>query len=174
MSRAQVPSEILSLETCSAGYSLVTFMNFIMTFVVSQSFLSMLCALNVGTSATAHACSLSAPCMPAHASAALECSSMHPSAAIGWEEQPACARVPSLACSPRQVGLSWVCSVGEQFGIFLFIAGWVMLMTIFVMLLVPETRNVPLVRHPSTCLSPFMPVSGAAARLLGTAALGNV
>lgn len=43
----QVPSEILSLETRSAGYSMVTFMNFIMTFVVGQSFLSMLCAFRV-------------------------------------------------------------------------------------------------------------------------------
>ena len=47
---AQVPSEILSLETRSAGYSLVTFMNFIMTFVVGQSFLSMLCAFRVSSS----------------------------------------------------------------------------------------------------------------------------
>jgi hypothetical protein len=44
---AQVPSETLSLETRSAGYSMVNFMNFIMTFVVGQSFLSMLCAFRV-------------------------------------------------------------------------------------------------------------------------------
>ena len=32
----QVPSEVLSLETRSAGYSITTFMNFIMTFVRAQ------------------------------------------------------------------------------------------------------------------------------------------
>ena len=38
---------MLSLEVRSAGYSIVTFMNFIMTFVVGQYFLSMLCAFRV-------------------------------------------------------------------------------------------------------------------------------
>ena len=42
-----MPSEVLSLEVRSAGYSMVTFLNFIMTFVVGQSFLSMLCAFRV-------------------------------------------------------------------------------------------------------------------------------
>lgn len=40
----QVPSEVLSLETRSAGYAVTTFTNFFMTFVVGQSFLSMLCS----------------------------------------------------------------------------------------------------------------------------------
>ena len=43
--------------------------------------------------------------------------------------------------------------MGVQFGIFLFFAGWVILMTLFVMLLVPETKNIPLVRmHPMSFL----------------------
>lgn len=43
----QVPSEVLSLQTRSAGYALTTFMNFLMTFVVGQSFLSMMCSMKV-------------------------------------------------------------------------------------------------------------------------------
>ena len=46
---AQVPSEVLSLETRSAGFSLVTCMNFLVTFVIGQSFLSMLCAFKVSS-----------------------------------------------------------------------------------------------------------------------------
>jgi len=44
-----IPSEVLSLETRSAGYSITTFINFLMTFVIGQLFLSMLCSLKVRT-----------------------------------------------------------------------------------------------------------------------------
>ncbi|BDA43832.1 Sugar transport protein MST3 [Coccomyxa sp. Obi] len=71
-----VPSEVLSLETRSAGYALTTCMNFLMTFVVGQSFLSMMCAM--------------------------------------------------------------------RWGIFLFFAGWVFLMSLFIILFTPETKGIPL------------------------------
>ncbi len=38
-----------------------------------------------------------------------------------------------------------------QYGIFLFFAGWVIVMTLFVMLIVPETKNIPLVRIILLC-----------------------
>ena len=34
-----------------------------------------------------------------------------------------------------------------QYGIFLFFAAWVIVMTLFVMMVVPETKNIPLVRR---------------------------
>lgn len=45
-----VPSEIQPLETRAAGTGLNTFVNLIMTFVVGQTFLSMLCAMKFGVS----------------------------------------------------------------------------------------------------------------------------
>lgn len=71
-----VPSEIQPLETRAAGTGINTATNFLMTFVIGQSFLSMLCAMKWGT--------------------------------------------------------------------FLFFAGWVLIMTIFVILCVPETKGVPI------------------------------
>jgi hypothetical protein len=40
----QVPSEIQPLETRSAGQGLTVAVNFLFTFVIGQTFLSMLCA----------------------------------------------------------------------------------------------------------------------------------
>lgn len=71
-----VPSEIFSLETRSAGQSITVAVNLLFTFVVAQSFLSMLCAF--------------------------------------------------------------------RFGIFLFFAGWGVIMTLFVCVLLPETKGVPI------------------------------
>lgn len=71
-----VPSEIFSLETRSAGQSITVAVNLLFTFVVAQSFLSMLCAF--------------------------------------------------------------------RFGIFLFFAGWGVIMTAFVCVLLPETKGVPI------------------------------
>lgn len=45
---AQVPSEIQTLETRSAGFSLSVSMNFLWSFVLGQCFLSMLCAMEFG------------------------------------------------------------------------------------------------------------------------------
>ncbi|KAH7569132.1 hypothetical protein ACOSP7_012365 [Xanthoceras sorbifolium] len=71
-----VPSEIFPLETRSAGQSITVAVNLFFTFVIAQSFLSLLCAL--------------------------------------------------------------------KFGIFLFFAGWITIMTIFVYLFLPETKGVPI------------------------------
>ncbi|KAK4781321.1 hypothetical protein SAY87_017427 [Trapa incisa] len=71
-----VPSEIFPLETRSAGQSITVAVNLFFTFIIGQSFLSMLCAF--------------------------------------------------------------------KFGIFLFFAGWITIMTIFVYLFLPETKGVPI------------------------------
>lgn len=71
-----VPSEIFPLETRSAGQSVTVAVNLFFTFVIAQSFLSLLCGL--------------------------------------------------------------------KFGIFLFFAGWITVMTIFVCLFLPETKGVPI------------------------------
>ncbi|GAV83957.1 Sugar_tr domain-containing protein, partial [Cephalotus follicularis] len=71
-----VPSEIFPLETRSAGQSITVAVNLLFTFIIAQSFLSLLCAF--------------------------------------------------------------------KFGIFLFFAGWVLVMTIFVCVFLPETKGVPI------------------------------
>ncbi|CAM8979728.1 unnamed protein product [Rhodiola kirilowii] len=71
-----VPSEIFPLETRSAGQSVTVAVNLFFTFVIAQSFLSLLCGL--------------------------------------------------------------------KFGIFLFFAGWITVMTVFVYLFLPETKGVPI------------------------------
>lgn len=71
-----VPSEIFPLETRSAGQSITVSVNLFFTFVIAQSFLTLLCNL--------------------------------------------------------------------KFGIFLFFAGWIILMTIFVYFFLPETKGVPI------------------------------
>lgn len=71
-----VPSEIFPLEIRSAGQSITVAVNLFFTFVIGQSFLSLLCAF--------------------------------------------------------------------KFGIFLFFAGWITIMTIFVYLFLPETKGVPI------------------------------
>lgn len=71
-----VPSEIFPLETRSAGQSITVAVNLLFTFIIAQSFLSLLCHL--------------------------------------------------------------------KFGIFLFFAGWITVMTIFVYLFLPETKGVPI------------------------------
>ncbi|KAL0345472.1 UNVERIFIED_CONTAM: Sugar transport protein 7 [Sesamum radiatum] len=71
-----VPSEIFPLETRSAGQSITVAVNLLFTFIIAQSFLSMLCTL--------------------------------------------------------------------KFGFFLFFAGWIAVMTIFVYVFLPETKGVPL------------------------------
>lgn len=71
-----VPSEIFPLETRSAGQSITVAVNLFFTFIIGQSFLSLLCAF--------------------------------------------------------------------KFGIFLFFAGWITVMTIFVYLFLPETKGVPI------------------------------
>lgn len=71
-----VPSEIFPLETRSAGQSITVAVNLFFTFVIGQSFLSLLCAF--------------------------------------------------------------------KFGIFLFFAGWITVMTIFVYVFLPETKGVPI------------------------------
>lgn len=71
-----VPSEIFPLETRSAGQSITVAVNLFFTFVIAQSFLSLLCAL--------------------------------------------------------------------KYGIFLFFAGWITVMTVFVYFLLPETKGIPI------------------------------
>ncbi|XP_022975153.1 sugar transport protein MST4-like [Cucurbita maxima] len=71
-----IPSEIFPLETRSAGQSVTVCVNMMFTFVIAQSFLSMLCHM--------------------------------------------------------------------QYAIFLFFSGWVLVMSAFVMFLVPETKGVPI------------------------------
>ncbi|CAK9318625.1 unnamed protein product [Citrullus colocynthis] len=71
-----IPSETFPLETRSAGQSVTVCVNMIFTFVIAQSFLSMLCHM--------------------------------------------------------------------KFGIFLFFSGWVLVMSLFVMFLLPETKGVPI------------------------------
>lgn len=71
-----IPSEIFPLETRSAGQSVTVCVNLLFTFVIAQSFLSMLCHL--------------------------------------------------------------------KYGIFLFFSGWVLIMSFFVMFLLPETKNIPI------------------------------
>lgn len=53
-----VPSEIQPLETRAAGTAVNTFTNMIMTFVIGQCFLSMLCAMKFGVSGTIGFCAL--------------------------------------------------------------------------------------------------------------------
>jgi len=71
-----IPSETFPLETRSAGQSVTVFVNMLFTFVIAQSFLSMLCHF--------------------------------------------------------------------KFGIFLFFSSWVLVMSVFVTFLLPETKNVPI------------------------------
>ncbi|KAI3426545.1 MFS domain-containing protein [Psidium guajava] len=71
-----VPSEIFPLETRSAGQSITVAVNLLFTFIIGQSFLSLLCTF--------------------------------------------------------------------KFGIFLFFAGWITIMTIFVYVFLPETKGVPI------------------------------
>ena len=71
-----IPSETFPLETRSAGQSITVCVNMLFTFVIAQSFLSMLCHL--------------------------------------------------------------------KFGIFLFFSSWVLVMSVFVTFLLPETKNVPI------------------------------
>jgi len=71
-----IPSETFPLETRSAGQSVTVCVNLLFTFVIAQSFLSMLCHM--------------------------------------------------------------------KYGIFAFFAGWVIIMSIFVLFLLPETKNVPI------------------------------
>ncbi|PIA50313.1 hypothetical protein AQUCO_01300808v1 [Aquilegia coerulea] len=71
-----VPSEIFSLEIRSAGQSITVAVNFLFTFIIAQTFLTMLCHF--------------------------------------------------------------------KSGIFFFFGGWVMIMTVFVYLFLPETRNLPM------------------------------
>ncbi|PIA50315.1 hypothetical protein AQUCO_01300810v1 [Aquilegia coerulea] len=71
-----VPSEIFPMEIRSAGQSIAVAVNFLSTFIIAQTFLSMLCHF--------------------------------------------------------------------KSGIFFFFGGWVMIMTVFVYLLLPETKNMPL------------------------------
>ncbi|KAL5729385.1 Sugar transport protein 7 [Ranunculus cassubicifolius] len=71
-----VPSEIFALETRSAGQSITVAVNLFFTFVIAQSFLSLLCSF--------------------------------------------------------------------KYGIFLFFAGWITIMTVFVYLFLPETNGVPI------------------------------
>lgn len=71
-----IPSEIFPLETRSAGQSITVAVNLLFTFIIAQSFLSLLCHL--------------------------------------------------------------------KFGIFLFFSGWIIIMTIFVCLFLPETKGVPI------------------------------
>ncbi|XP_031263900.1 sugar transport protein 7 [Pistacia vera] len=71
-----VPSEIFPLETRSAGQGVTVAVNLLFTFIIAQSFLSLLCEL--------------------------------------------------------------------KFGIFLFFAGWIIIMTIFVFFFLPETKGVPI------------------------------
>lgn len=71
-----VPSEIFPLETRSAGQSITVAVNLFFTFIIAQSFLTLLCAL--------------------------------------------------------------------KFGIFLFFAGWITIMTIFVYVFLPETKGIPI------------------------------
>lgn len=70
-----VPSEIQTLETRAAGMSAAVCINFLLSFIIGQTFVSMLCAM--------------------------------------------------------------------EWGVFLFFAGWVAIMTLFVIFFVPETRHVP-------------------------------
>lgn len=71
-----IPSEIFPLETRSAGQSITVAVNLLFTFIIAQSFLSLLCAL--------------------------------------------------------------------KYGIFLFFAGWITVMTVFVYVFLPETKGVPI------------------------------
>ncbi|KAJ3683833.1 hypothetical protein LUZ60_014060 [Juncus effusus] len=71
-----IPSETFPLETRSAGQSVTVCVNLLFTFVIAQSFLSMLCNM--------------------------------------------------------------------KYGIFAFFSGWVLIMSFFVMFLLPETKNVPI------------------------------
>lgn len=71
-----VPSEIFPLETRSAGQSITVAVNLFFTFIIAQSFLSLLC--------------------------------------------------------------------GMKFGLFLFFAGWITVMTIFVYVFIPKTKGIPI------------------------------
>ena len=71
-----IPSETFPLETRSAGQSVTVCVNMVFTFVIAQSFLSMLCYM--------------------------------------------------------------------KYGIFLFFSGWVVVMSLFVMFLLPETKGIPI------------------------------
>ncbi|XP_042516146.1 sugar transport protein 13-like [Macadamia integrifolia] len=71
-----IPSETFPLETRSAGQSVTVCVNLLFTFIIAQSFLSMLCTL--------------------------------------------------------------------KYGIFVFFAGWVVIMSFFVYFLIPETKNIPI------------------------------
>lgn len=71
-----IPSEIFPLEIRSAGQSITVAVNLLFTFIIAQTFLSLLCAF--------------------------------------------------------------------KFGIFLFFSGWITVMTIFVYVLLPETKGIPI------------------------------
>lgn len=122
-----IPSEAQPLETRSAGFSLTVSMNFLWSFViVSQDVTSALIMLQ---------------CMPPAAAVA---SAPIPSLSHQVPDprprlRPLCSLSPSMQ---GQCFLSMLCSM--QWGVFLFFAACVLAMTIFVSLLVPETKGVPM------------------------------
>ena len=77
-----IPSEIHTMETRGAGMSIAVFSNFLFSFVIGQSFLSMLCAM--------------------------------------------------------------------KWGVFIFFAAWVVVMSLFCYFLIPETKGLPVERVPIT------------------------
>lgn len=55
-----------------------------------------------------------------------------------------CTCTVSASASALCWDLTLVVAVVSQYGIFLFFAGWVLLMTLFVAFLLPETKNIPI------------------------------
>ena len=123
-----VPSEIQTLETRPAGMACAVSVNFLFSFVIGQAFLSMMCAMEV-------------------------------SARRGWRGQR-CAAPAACTMGARrrarrlQDGTERRVSSARdhhplQWGVFVFFAGWVAVMTALVWFFLPETKGVPVESVPA-------------------------
>ena len=128
-----VPSEIQALETRAAGAALSTATNFLFSFVIGQ---------------------VSFPLAAAAATAALpsQCPSLrHPTKRPGPLRSSLTSPPPTPSPTPPpttlQAFLSMMC--GMEWGVFLFFAAWIILMTVCVFVFLPETKNVPVESVPA-------------------------
>ena len=129
-----MPNEIQPLETRSAGQGLATCANMLMTFVIGQSFLSMLCTMQVLPSLLF--------CWPQHHDILVSDCKTHedpPDNPLSRARSVLLIALPPLLCWQQSDPTLHV-----QYGIMLFFAAWCVIMTLYIILCLPETKGVPI------------------------------